>query len=206
MVNCSLCNKNYSSQRSYLNHRRRFHEMFFIDKDRRRDQTNGCYNCKYCKKEYKIAQSRWYHEKVCKAATNTIIPPPSQSPIAETKCERERTFIILSPQYCNVCENNNISNNNIPKTKPKRTSIPSTIKRMVWNKYIGECIGKTKCYCCKLSDITQLSFHCGHVIAESNGGGIEVENLRPICQNCNSSMRTTNMEEFIEKYKIHHQS
>lgn len=85
----------------------------------------------------------------------------------------------------------------------RKKSIPSTVKRLVWNKYIGEHIGKEKCYCCKLSDITQLSFHCGHVVSEKYGGKIEVENLRPICQNCNSSMGTVNMNVFIKKYNIH---
>jgi hypothetical protein len=82
-------------------------------------------------------------------------------------------------------------------------TIPCTVKRLVWNKYFGESVGKSKCYCCNITDITQMTFNCGHVIAEKNGGGIEVENLRPICQNCNSSMRTMNMDEFIKKYKIH---
>jgi 5-methylcytosine-specific restriction endonuclease McrA len=55
----------------------------------------------------------------------------------------------------------------------------------------------------QLTDITQLSFHAGHVISEKNGGEINVNNLRPICQNCNSSMGTTNMNDYIEKYKLH---
>lgn len=48
-----------------------------------------------------------------------------------------------------------------------------------------------------------MSFHCGHVISEKNNGEITVDNLRPICQNCNSSMGTTDMDEFISKYKLH---
>jgi hypothetical protein len=87
--------------------------------------------------------------------------------------------------------------------KNRKKSIPSTIKRLVWNEYIGEDIGKHKCYCCKLTDITQLSFHCGHVKSEKNGGKIDVSNLRPICQNCNSSMGSNNMDDFISKYNIH---
>ena len=74
---------------------------------------------------------------------------------------------------------------------------------MKWNNFIGENIGKSKCYCCKLTDITQLSFHCGHIISEKNGGKVDINNLRPICQNCNSSMGTTNMNDFINKYKLH---
>jgi hypothetical protein len=100
-----------------------------------------------------------------------------------------------------------ISNNNSSRLPPPRCNgsgssgtkgkISSTMKRLVWNAHIGEEIGKTKCLCCKVTDITQLSFNCGHVIAEARGGETIVSNLRPICQNCNSSMGTKNMHEFM---------
>jgi hypothetical protein len=88
-------------------------------------------------------------------------------------------------------------------THHHKKSIPSPVKRQVWNKYIGEEIGKSKCYCCRLTDITQMSFHAGHVISEKDGGEINAKNLRPICQNCNSSMGTMNMNDFIDKYNLH---
>jgi hypothetical protein len=84
------------------------------------------------------------------------------------------------------------------KKTPKK-SIPATLKRKVWNKYIGEDIGKSTCLCCKLSTITQLSFNCGHIIAESKGGELKMDNLKPICQSCNSSMGTMNMDEYMLK-------
>lgn len=96
----------------------------------------------------------------------------------------------------------NINSTSIDIEKYSKKSIPSAVKQLVWDKYIGEYIGKTKCYCCKLIDIKQSSFHCGHVVAEKNGGGMEIENLRPICKNCNSSMRTTDMHEFMATYNI----
>lgn len=88
-----------------------------------------------------------------------------------------------------------IKNNN---KKIKKKSIPAVVKRLVWNNWIGEEIGKSKCLCCKITDITQLSFNCGHIIAEKNGGETIVSNLKPICQNCNSSMGTKNMNDFIK--------
>lgn len=88
------------------------------------------------------------------------------------------------------------------KTKVKKKTIPKPLKKLVWNKYIGEEIGKAKCLCCKLTDITQLSFHCGHIISEKNGGDLSVNNLKPICQSCNSSMGIQNMNEFINKYQL----
>lgn len=80
----------------------------------------------------------------------------------------------------------------------KKKPIPKAIKIQVWNKYIGEEIGKHKCLCCLTRDITQASFHCGHYIAESKGGATTVENMRPICELCNKSMGTMNMQEFKE--------
>jgi hypothetical protein len=85
--------------------------------------------------------------------------------------------------------------------KKKKKSISATIKRLVWNTNIGEDIGKSKCMCCKSTDITQMSFNCGHIVAEANGGNIIVSNLKPICQNCNSSMGTKNMEDFMKSLK-----
>ena len=46
-----------------------------------------------------------------------------------------------------------------------------------------------------------MSFNCGHIIAEANGGELIVSNLKPICQNCNSSMGTKNMDDFMKGFK-----
>jgi len=89
----------------------------------------------------------------------------------------------------------------IEKKNNKKQSISSTMKKLVWNMTIGEEIGKSKCVCCKSTYITQMSFHCGHIIAESRGGETIVSNLRPICQNCNSSMGQMNMDDFIKTLK-----
>lgn len=79
----------------------------------------------------------------------------------------------------------------------KKKSISHVLKRRVWAAHIGEEVGKTKCLCCKLTDITQLTFHCGHIVAEKNGGSTTVENMLPICQSCNSSMGTQNLYSYM---------
>lgn len=86
--------------------------------------------------------------------------------------------------------------------KKKKKPIPVALKRMVWNKWIGEALGKSKCLCCKLTEITMLNFSCGHIIAEANGGELKLDNLKPICGSCNSSMNTCNMNDFIKKYGL----
>lgn len=85
--------------------------------------------------------------------------------------------------------------------KKKKQVISATTRRLVWNIHIGEAIGKAKCMCCGVTDITQLAFNCGHIVAEAKGGATIVSNLKPICQNCNSSMGTKDMNEFMKTFR-----
>jgi 5-methylcytosine-specific restriction endonuclease McrA len=70
----------------------------------------------------------------------------------------------------------------------------------VWDKHIGPLIGLTKCLCCKHQSIRQIEFHCAHIISEKNGGTTTINNLIPICVQCNLSMRTQNLNDFKNKY------
>ena len=72
------------------------------------------------------------------------------------------------------------------------------LKRRVWDKFIGEAVGIAKCLCCKMTDISAFSFHCGHIVSERNGGSTTLGNLIPLCQSCNSSMGSRNYDEFRE--------
>jgi hypothetical protein len=85
----------------------------------------------------------------------------------------------------------------IQENKIKKKQIPKALKISVWHKYIGETIGKSKCMCCNITDITQMKFHAGHIISEYNGGEMHIDNLKPICESCNKSMGIKNMSEFI---------
>lgn len=81
----------------------------------------------------------------------------------------------------------------------KKQNISHSLRVNCWHKYIGEDVGKAKCLCCKSNNITQLSFHCGHLIAEANGGKTDVHNLRPICSACNLSMGTESMRDYAKR-------
>jgi hypothetical protein len=85
----------------------------------------------------------------------------------------------------------------------KKKSIPLSLKALVWNKYIGEEKGVGHCQCCRKNIIKQISFHCGHIISERNGGSTTLNNLIPLCQTCNLSMGKQNMNDFIKKYGFH---
>ena len=87
----------------------------------------------------------------------------------------------------------------VPKPVKKQT-IAKALKLKVWDHWIGTTIGEHKCLCCNLQTIYQASFSCGHIIAESKGGCLKVQNLKPICNSCNSSMGTQNMDEFMSRY------
>ncbi len=100
----------------------------------------------------------------------------------------------------NIIENNKQTEKN--EVKIKKQQVPKALKRQVWCHYIGREKGISNCMCCGITEIEKDSFDCGHVIAESKGGETNLNNLRPICGSCNSSMGTQNMDEFIEKFKL----
>jgi len=82
----------------------------------------------------------------------------------------------------------------------RRKKAPKQIKTLVWNKYIGSDIAEAPCVSCRTAKISNRSFHCGHVIAESKGGDMNLNNLRPICADCNGSMGTRSMNEFTKEF------
>jgi 5-methylcytosine-specific restriction endonuclease McrA len=88
-------------------------------------------------------------------------------------------------------------------TKKKKMAVPKHIRNIVWNLYIGEDIIKHKCLCCKKVTITNTVFEVGHVLSESSGGTMEINNLRPICGSCNLAMGTTNMIDFVKLYGLY---
>jgi 5-methylcytosine-specific restriction endonuclease McrA len=116
--------------------------------------------------------------------------------------EKEKTIKELQNVVKHLVENQpyDASQETEPSTptfiKKKKAKIPQAKRILCWNTYIGDTIGKTKCLCCKILDITQFSFNCGHVVSDANGGDISIDNLRPICDKCNTDMGTMDMREF----------
>ena len=93
----------------------------------------------------------------------------------------------------------------VVKSKPVRKTkekIPSAVRKIVWNTYIGKDVVKGKCLCCNAEELTSTNFECGHIKSEKNGGEVTIDNLRPICSNCNKSIGSKDMDEFMTRYKI----
>jgi len=87
----------------------------------------------------------------------------------------------------------------IKKEKKTKEKIPASVKNTLWSKHFDNSI-QGKCQCCKTEVISKNNFDCGHIISEKNGGTVHLDNLKPICRSCNSSMGTTNMNDFMTKY------
>lgn len=83
--------------------------------------------------------------------------------------------------------------NSISKKKPNKK-----LKKQVWDKRNTDPINGI-CFVCEDS-LNFKNMQCGHIIAYYNGGLLELDNLEPICGNCNQTMGTTNLNE----YKISH--
>jgi 5-methylcytosine-specific restriction endonuclease McrA len=81
----------------------------------------------------------------------------------------------------------------------KRASLPSAVRMAVWNKHFGREAGAGECYCCR-EKIYQQAFECGHILAAAKGGSDAIDNLRPLCRNCNLSMRDDHMDDFMRIY------
>lgn len=79
------------------------------------------------------------------------------------------------------------------------------IKMLLWNHYFGINDRTGKCFVGCGRTIENTNFECGHVLSKSNEGDNSLENLRPICRNCNSSMKDTHLyaymkEKFPDRY------
>jgi len=87
------------------------------------------------------------------------------------------------------------------KKRATKEKIPATLKNILWHNYFNTSLTGL-CQCCKVEQISKAIFDAGHIISEKNGGKVVLENLKPICKLCNSSMGKTNMDDFMKKYGI----
>lgn len=88
------------------------------------------------------------------------------------------------------------------KFKISKKYISPQLRMLVWNRYFG----KSETGLCPICDckirVGKNGFHCGHIISEANGGETTLDNLRPICPNCNFSMGSTNWNDYVKNRKV----
>ena len=81
----------------------------------------------------------------------------------------------------------------------RKKYIPKRVRHAVWKRYAGK-VWETKCNVSWCENKLEVlgSWHVGHNISEAKGGDFSIDNFRPICQQCNSSMGTTRLMNFLE--------
>ena len=74
------------------------------------------------------------------------------------------------------------------KTKYRKQKIPIALRQACWVRQFGETY-QHKCFVdwCHRK-ITCFDFEVGHNLPESKGGTLDLDNLRPICRQCNIGM------------------
>jgi hypothetical protein len=122
------------------------------------------------------------------------------------KCSSCTNLVKNSYQQCYECNNkikDTSSDDSGLDTPPyKKENIPKTVRNCLFINYFGNSrIGV--CACCRREPITINNFHASHIQAEREHGKTSLDNLAPCCVQCNLSMGTMNMTDFITKYNLH---
>lgn len=89
----------------------------------------------------------------------------------------------------------------VERSLGRKKAVPKSVRDEVWRRFGGGTCTTSVCQVCEISTISYLCGSgskavLGHVQSRSLGGTGEVDNLRPICANCNSTMGTQNMFAF----------
>lgn len=131
------------------------------------------WTCEHCNKKYKTLNGYTNHK--CKVIKRILE-------------NREKELPKQKPQQIQK------------KPKQRKKKISPHIRFQVWEKYVGNKI-ETECFCCLKNKITPFThyktFHAGHIISEANGGEISLNNLLPICGDCNKDMGPTNWDDYL---------
>ena len=69
--------------------------------------------------------------------------------------------------------------------------IPKALRKRVWAKCIDGL-----CCCCEDEEIDEDCFEAGHIVPRALGGQVSIDNLIPICFDCNKAMGTRNFHEY----------
>jgi hypothetical protein len=86
--------------------------------------------------------------------------------------------------------------------KYRKKKIPKALREQTWIATKGRYFSETCSISWCSNEMNCFNFDCGHNIPESKGGLTNVENLIPICRNCNLGMGNRfTIEEWEKKYE-----
>ena len=86
------------------------------------------------------------------------------------------------------CGNNKTAKQQNSTMAAKKAKIPLALREEVWRHWMGEQFKSKCCVTWCTNQLTAFDFAVGHNIPEAKGGTLELGNLRPICNRCNTSM------------------
>jgi hypothetical protein len=81
----------------------------------------------------------------------------------------------------------------------KKEVFTDWFKNSIWRKTNGS-LEKILCPVCSINVISNESFSAGHILPESKGGMMCIENIMPICPECNSQMGSRHLYWFAWHY------
>jgi hypothetical protein len=99
-----------------------------------------------------------------------------------------------------ICEKKGLPVTKKKRKRRKKKTIPPQLRQDVWERWVGNKTTYDVCLCCRKSPIRVMSFQCGHIQAEAEGGPLNINNLTPVCVSCNSSMGKKNMIDYITEF------
>ena len=140
------------------------------------------YSCPHCGHSYK--GEAWLNKHIAKCSKHPIHKGP-----------RFKARKTTTPRP---------SANPKPVKKTRRKSLDSSLRIKVWETYIGQQT-QGRCFCCHDGQrpIRPFSysntFQAGHIISHANGGADTVENLLPICRDCNMNMGAENWDDYVAR-------
>jgi hypothetical protein len=152
-------------------------------------------------KKYKINPSQLFalfayicmnYESIDKAVLLTHMP--SWSDMGKEKKDLwEKDDKEDRKKYFNECLKQ-LEKMNVEFKKDNR-KITQKKRKQLWENYFKG-YKNGLCQICKTEEITFKTFESGHIESRHHGGTIEIDNLLPMCRDCNKDMRTRNAEEY----------
>jgi hypothetical protein len=85
----------------------------------------------------------------------------------------------------------------------KNLKVPKHMRKLLWISRFGYDDQRGICYACS-NEITIESFEAGHIISAANGGEAILDNLEPICKDCNRRCGIRNLNEYKRSIQSSH--
>ena len=125
---------------------------------------------------------------------------------SKISCISTQTDMIMSTSLLEAKQNASKANqivadmyNSIRKEGEEEEAFRPWYKLRIWQSKFGSA-KEGICPVCSTRQITSDSFSSGHILARSRGGAFAIDNIMPICHDCNREMGTNHLFWFAWKY------